>query len=80
MASINPIVCTSDELDAARLARAAFVRGDRKVRVVIDGDVTEWANATLKEVNDTITGMQAYQNSISATAITAFSITASKGF
>ncbi len=80
MASITPIVCTVDELTSARSARNDLKSGARKVRIVIDGDVTEWAQVTLKELNDTIAGMQAYQNSISATAITAFSITASKGF
>jgi gpW len=80
LASITPIVCTVDELAAARSARSTLIQGARKVRIVIDGDVTEWTQITLSQLNDTIAGMQSYQNSISSTAITAFSITGSKGF
>jgi len=80
LASITQIVCTVDELTAARSARTILIQGARKVRITIDGDSTEWTQITMRELNDTIAGMQAYQNSVSADVVTAFSINGSKGF
>ena len=80
MAQIYPIVCTPEELTSARSARTDLISGARKVRITIDGDVTEYTQITLPQLNDTIAGMQAYQNSSSDTAIHGFVITGCKGF
>jgi hypothetical protein len=64
LASITPtIVCTADELSKAYTALSALATGARKVRVVINGDVTEWASVSLAELNTLVAGMQAHQNS-----------------
>ena len=80
MAQIYPIVCTSGELESACAERNKLIAGARKVRVTIDGDTTEYTQITLNQLNDTIAGMQAYQNSTSDTAIHAFLVTGRKGF
>lgn len=80
MAEIQPIVCTEDELVAARIARNDFIFLGRKQRILIDGNVTEWAAISVTEINATIAGMQRYQDSVSVDVVTAFSISASKGF
>ena len=79
MAEITPIVCTEDELTAARSARTALINGSRKEQITIDGDVTVWTAITLPQLNATIAGMQAYQNSIAESGVIAFRITGSKG-
>jgi hypothetical protein len=80
LAKIYPIVCTSDELTTARSARTTLIEGARKVKITIDGDSTEYTQITLPQLNDTIAGMQAYQNSSSDTAIHGFVIAGRKGF
>jgi len=80
LAQNYPIVCTSDELTSARSARTSLIEGARKVKISIDGDVTEYTQITLPQLNDTIAGMQAYQNSTGDTAIHGYLITGGKGF
>ncbi|WP_162096641.1 gpW family head-tail joining protein [Desulfotalea psychrophila] len=75
-----PIVCSLEEYQAARTARTRLIEGARAVRVTIDGDSTEFTQVSLPQLNETIAGMQAYQNLTSGNGVVAFNIHGCKGF
>lgn len=81
--SVSPEPCTTEEYLAARAARTSLIDGARAVRITIDGDLTEYTQVSLPQLNETIAGMQLYleaDSSIESCIASGFRVSGTKGF
>lgn len=57
---VIPITCTNEEVQAARSAYQRLLTGRRAVKVIIDGETTEFAVVSLSQLGHAIRCMECY--------------------
>lgn len=72
MEKIIPLECSDDELKAAIAERTKMIANQRPIKIVVNGELTEYTLVTLRELNVTIEGMQAYRKSLEPDPILAY--------